>query len=290
MKGSEFVAAFRGKPYTAWEAAAVDLASRGKIVAWPLLPATFTDGVRTCVVRVACDYLAVGTPDDYLRLPLTPRPAQRIADLFGFLLPTKKIATELWRQAPVKGTPQPVAPNRGADLDQYAAEDRATESNLPRARPGVVAGHRKDIVVGKLVRADRPGPVIWGWFWPDDPKIHGPYLTDNLRAGQPIQPYSDAHTTQDFVDYSHGVRFVEGVCTVDGVKRPTAEVLSDPSVSMLLSDEGPLTASQIRYNVGASPAKPADVPYDLGAAIRTNPADRGLDVERGRAIDKREGT
>jgi hypothetical protein len=290
MKGSDFVSTYRGKPYTTWEAAAVDLAAKGSIVAWPMLPVTFTDGVHTLVLPVACDYLAVGTPDEYLRLPMTPRPAQRIADMFGFLMPTKKIATELWRQAPVKATPIPQVPNKGADLDQYASEDKATETALPARRPGIVAGHRKDIVIGKLVRPDRPGPVIWGWWWPDDPVIHGPYLTKNLRASQPIQPYSDAHTPQDFVDYSHGVRFVSGTCTVDGQTRRTADVLQDPQIAGLISDEGPLLPSQIRYNTGTAPARAPDVPYAVIPAPRTDAADRGLDVVRSRAIDRREGT
>lgn len=287
MKGSEFVAAFRGKPFTAWESAAVSMARRGDVLAWPLLPVTFTDGVRTCVLRVACDYFAVGEPSDYLRLPLTPLRAQQIADSFGFLLPTKKIATELWRQAPVKATPQPQGQNLGANLDQYAAEDRATETNLASIHArGIVAGHRKDIVVGKLVR---PGKVvIWGWFWPDDPTIHGPYLTADLRASQPIQPYSDAHG-DFYVDYSHGVRFVEGVCKLDGVTRATQDVLADPSLASLLSDEGALLPAQIRYPAG--PVVRADVPWGiLPEGDRTNAADRGLDRVRRDVIERTEKT
>jgi len=152
VKMSEFISTYRSKGLPAWEAAAVEMCRTGSMIAWPLLPVTFTDGARTCVVKAACDYLAVGEPDDYLRLPLTPGTAQRIADLFGMLLPTKKIATELWRQAPLKATPQPQVPNKGADLDQYVASDRATEAK--ERWPGVPeVGEICDFILADSKRA-----------------------------------------------------------------------------------------------------------------------------------------
>ena len=37
------------------------------------------------------DYLAVGSDDDFVRMPMTPQTAQQIADLFGCILPTRKM-------------------------------------------------------------------------------------------------------------------------------------------------------------------------------------------------------
>lgn len=46
-------------------------------------------------VQVAIDYLAVGTNDDYVRVPVSPLLAQRIADQFGYILPSEKVVREL---------------------------------------------------------------------------------------------------------------------------------------------------------------------------------------------------
>lgn len=296
MKASEFVAAYRSKPYTAWEQAAVDLATGGGLVRWPLLPLALTSPKvpgRTLVVRVASDVLAIGEPGDHLRLPLTPRPAQRIANAFGMLLPTQKIATEIGLRAPVRLTPQPMAPNRGANLQQYADHDAAIEgqlAHLSNRGAGIVTGHKKDVVVGKLVRPDRPGPVIWGWFWPDDPAVHGPYMTDNLRAGNPIQPYSDAHTTQDFVDYSHGERLVSGDATLDGAPVKLAAILTDPALAWLASDEGLLSQDQICYRTPPLAAVTPVVPYEYNASPDAGLAERGLDYVRRTAIERGSGS
>ena len=53
----------------------------------------------------------------------------------------------------------------------------------------------------------------------------------------PIQPLSTVHENT-YADYSHGVRLVSGTMVVDGVERPIAEVLQDPKLAGLVSDEG----------------------------------------------------
>lgn len=295
---TEFLLAFKNRPASAWESAAVDMARRGDFLAWPLLPVTFTDGVRTCVVRMACDAFAIGTAADYMRLPLTPLPMQRIADGLGMCLPTKKMATERWRQASCKLTPIPLAPNKGADLAQYLAHSRAIDQQLAsfHGTPGIVAGTKKAVVVGRLwspkcvvVNGVGFDPVlIWGLFWPDDPTIHGPYMTDNLRASQPIQPYSNAHA-DFYVDYSHGLFLCEATCRLDGVERRVADVLQDPSTASLLSDEGPLARTQVRYPAG--PVVQAAIPYSLipEGGVR-DPADRGLNRVRADVLEEKTKT
>ena len=43
-----------------------------------------------------------------------------------------------------------------------------------------------------------------------------------------------------YADYSHGIRLVSDIVYVNGVRRSMAEVLADPQLAGLLSDEGPL--------------------------------------------------
>ena len=42
-------------------------------------------------IEVMPDYLAVGSDDDFVRMPMRPQTAQQIADAFGCVLPTRKI-------------------------------------------------------------------------------------------------------------------------------------------------------------------------------------------------------
>ena len=80
--------------------------------------------------------------------------------------------------------------------------------------------------------ARRPGRVaIFGWHHPD---------------GKPIQPLYTGHIAT-YVDYSHGVRLVWRELEVDGHRRSIGEVLADPVLHELLSDEGALKASVQRY-------------------------------------------
>ena len=43
-----------------------------------------------------------------------------------------------------------------------------------------------------------------------------------------------------YADYSHGIRLVNQTVNVDGVDMPISQVLADPQLSHLLSDEGPI--------------------------------------------------
>ena len=49
--------------------------------------------------------------------------------------------------------------------------------------------------------------------------------------------------------YSHGMRLVAGTMTVDGTERQVSDVLRDPVLSRLLSDEGVIRSP--RYPVPA---------------------------------------
>ena len=54
---------------------------------------------------VTPDYLAIGTDDDFFRVPMTPRTAQTIADAAGASLITAKLSDDIFRQARVKLPP-----------------------------------------------------------------------------------------------------------------------------------------------------------------------------------------
>lgn len=236
MKGSEFVATYGPRGYVAWENAAFELARSGESVSWPFQDVEFQAGGHNVVVKVASDYFAIGTPEDCLRLPLTPTTAQRIANLTGCVLPTYKLVLETWRAAKTKLVPTSMVPNKGANMAQFAEHNALIEQQLAGTGNGLLrSGHKKDVVIGKAVK---PGKVvIYGWIKNDcpTPTDQMPSMTATWRT----QPYSNVHGDFYF-DYSHGIRLVASECLIDGRKYDIDQVLTDASLAYCLSDEGPV--------------------------------------------------
>ena len=184
---------------------------------------------------VTPDYLAVGSDSDFFLVPLSPQTAQRIADLVGGSLPTPRMVDAVWASARIRLTPIRIGPNEFMTTVRYfERHDRLVRSQrmLYGVPPGVfVAGHKKDVVLSATLSAN-PGKVaIYGWHRPD---------------GQPIQRL---HTglMDSWVGYNHGIRLVDRGILVDGTGRDLLDVLRDPELAPLLSDDGVI--AEARYSV-----------------------------------------
>ncbi len=199
-----------------------------------LVPVTLTNTVEGAThhvtVFVTPDYLAVGSDEDYFLAPLSPAAAQRIANATGCLLPTRKLVDAIHAAAPLKLAPQPIPPGKEmitlpvfAQHNELVWEQR--KATLAQHPPGaLVAGHKKDVVRTPQLAA-KPGKVaIYGW---------------HRTNGVAIQPLYLGHA-DSWVDYSHGIRLVHQTAKLDGNDKPVAEILADPKLCALLSDEGPL--------------------------------------------------
>ncbi|NNF14947.1 MAG: hypothetical protein HKN72_17105 [Gemmatimonadetes bacterium] len=183
---------------------------------------------RTVTFWAAPDYLAVGSDENFLRIPLSPQTAWDIAEAAGAALPTPAMSDAIWQAADVRLGPTPIPPNRlMTTVPVFEDHQRKVQRQRDRAAaaPGaLVAGHKKDVVLTPRL-ADQPGRVaIYGWH----------YL-----SGDPIQPLYLGHT-DDWVDYSHGIRLVDDTVAVDGEMRSLAAALADPALAPLLSREGPI--------------------------------------------------
>jgi len=257
MLGTEFVNTYAHLGIAAWEAAAVELAGQSGLVAWPWVNLPLADDQgNTAVLQVQSDVLAVGSPEDYVRLPLLPSTAQTIANMTGTILPTPWIAYQIWRASHAKCEPHPLAPNLGPNLTQYAQHSDAIDKQLEAlgADHGTpVAGIKKHVVVSNLMLPHHV--VIFGWYRPSPPALDvfddGTRIPTDDRQRQPIQPRSNLHGA-DYVDYSHGIQLVAGTCTVNGQTMSTADLYQHPTLSRLVSNEGALRTP--RY---ASPVPPA---------------------------------
>lgn len=195
------------------------------------LSARAADGtLHTAIVCVMPDYLAIGTDDDYLRMPMDLHTATAVAARFGFVLPTRRMVDAIYAQSEVRLPPQPLpAGPRMRSTGYYVRHDTRIAEQLAALREpaGVLlAGHKKDVVLSNRLLS-RPGRVaIYGW---------------HRREHQPIQPLSTVHGA-GYADYSHGVRLVADIMQLDGQVASLYHVLTDPVLAPLLSDEGPVRA------------------------------------------------
>jgi hypothetical protein len=154
---------------------------------------------------------------------------------------------DIYRAARVKLAPSPIPPTPAMTTVPVFAEHNATirKQRLPSIDefPGgtLVAGHKKDVVISARL-SSAPGKVaIYGW---------------HQTNGVPIQPLYLGHTAA-WIDYSHGIRLVQQSLLVNGSRKTIAEVLADPNLASLLSDEGVLT--EIRYPTNALPTNTSGI-------------------------------
>ncbi len=176
--------------------------------------------------EVMPDYLAIGSDTDFCRIPMNPRTAQRLADLFGASLLTAKLSDHIWSEADVKLEPffyKPVG-NANELVTKFEEHNAQIERQLAAAggRHGqLVAGMKKDVIISSRL-AERPDRVV----------IYGWHRTD----GSPIQPVYSGHIWW-YVDYSHGIRLMNAQVLADGKPVYVSDLLNDPVLFRIVSDE-----------------------------------------------------
>ena len=188
---------------------------------------TFKDAAgkeHSATIDVMPDYLAIGGDRDFVRVPMTPMTAARIADAFGCALPTRKIVDEVYRSAAIKLEPKPLTEARESAATFLKHNAIIEEQRTGRKLGELVAGIKKDVVVTNRLDEKPNRVAIYGWHKLD---------------GKPIQPLTIVHVNW-YVDYSHGVRLMKRTVIVDGKPRDIRHILHDPNLCGLLSDEGPL--------------------------------------------------
>jgi hypothetical protein len=199
-----------------------------RVIAWT---ADDAQGVQHEIeISVAPDYLAVGTDTDFLYAPLGLPQAARVARALDFWLPTSLIVDRIYEAADHRFTPSPLPPTSEMRTPRYwlSAQRRIT-GLMDHDRTELLAGHKKDVVLTPRLRWQPTQVAIYGW---------------HRAPGNPIQGLSLVHG-KDYADYSHGIRAIAPTVRVDGAELRYVDVLKDPVLSALLSDEGPIDAERI---------------------------------------------
>jgi hypothetical protein len=181
-----------------------------------------------CTYQVMPDYLAIGSNEDFCRIPMGPLTTQKIADLYGAILPTSKLVDDIYKHSEVKLEPVTYKPvgDENTLVTKFLKHNQDIETQ--RINAGAVLGQltggiKKDVVISnKILDSTRQNNVvIYGWHKPD---------------GNVIQPLTNIHKNY-YVDYSHGIRLLNEEMLVDGITVNIKSILSDPLLYKLLSDE-----------------------------------------------------
>ena len=182
------------------------------------------------------DYLAIGTNQDWIRVPITPILARVISDRYGLELPTKKLADEIYNQAEHKLTAKGLV-SKSSDYKYmqgngfYLKHNQLIELKLGDTIDGaLVAGHKKDLIVSKYAMNNPTKLDYYGFF---------------DANGDPIQNSGGGAHDNTYVDYSHGARFVSENVIVNGKSMRYEDVLRDPNLAGLVSDEGTINITNI---------------------------------------------
>ncbi len=178
-----------------------------------------------------CDYMAIGSDNDYLYVPMTPSTAQHLANQLDCSLPTKKIVDVVYAESGIKLRPQPIPPSDKMTtvpvFYQHTDSIKTLFSYIfyNRSADSIIAGHKKDIIISnKIYSSDRnyERVVIYGW---------------HRLNGNAIQPVYNGHNAE-YADYSHGVRLISNIVLLNNDSTTVRSILADQQLSRLLSSEG----------------------------------------------------
>jgi hypothetical protein len=238
--GGAVMAALASASGGARDAAIVAEALRGNVPDHlrALQPVRFTGRIggrpAEIVICVTPDYLAVGSSDDHVRVPLGLPAALQVADAYDMMLPTTRMVDAIYAQADLRLSPRPMTPGpQMSSTDYFHRHDATLDGQLDDAgaAPGMlVAGHKKDVVIANRLARARGRVAIYGW---------------HRSAGDPIQPLSTVHG-EYYADYSHGIRLVSRTAFLNGRPVDLRALLTDASYAGLLNSDGVLSSDTVR--------------------------------------------
>jgi len=229
----------------------------------PVSVTNVADGVTNVATFFAApDYLAIGTDTNYFLAHISPGTAQHIADQLDCTLPTRKIVDAIYAAAQVKLVPSPIPPSAAmttvpvfAQHNQIVWAQRMALTNL-YPLGALVAGHQKDVVISARLTSAPNKVAIYGW---------------HQTNGVPIQPLYLGHVWW-WVDYSQCIRLVSRTLLVNGQKKSVAEVLADPKLCGLISDEGVITNARYPTNFVMPPVitEKINLPWPKGFSVNND--------------------
>ena len=175
------------------------------------------------------DYIAIGDDNDYIRMPMGPLAAQRVADSLYCSLPTTFLVDRIDEVAEGRIEIFPFRPVEDRNMKPLCFEDSNNAINALMRAKGLkygqfVSGLKKDVVLTTRLENEpdfNRHVAIYGWHHPD---------------GHPQQPLFIRHGNF-YSDYSHGIRLIYRTIKIDGKEYDLRAVLEDPQMFQLVSNE-----------------------------------------------------
>lgn len=196
-----------------------------------LIPVKLNHENIRATVFVMPEYLAIGSDDDFLRIPMNLHTATTIAEQFDLMLPTKKMVDAIYAQSHCRFVPQPMpAGDRMTSTEYYRTHNGMIDQQSHTrgfSTGALMAGHKKDVVLTNRLRSKPDRIAIYGW---------------HRGVGEPIQPLSTVHGA-GYADYSHGIRLVSKTVLIDERPQPISAILENTRLATVLSDEGAIRVS-----------------------------------------------
>ena len=175
------------------------------------------------------DYLAVGNDQDFVRMPMGPLAAQRVADSLYCSLPTTFLSDRIDEVSEGRIEIFPFRPVGDRNMKPLCFEDSNNAINALMRAKGLkfgqfVSGLKKDVVLTTRLENEPEyyhHVAIYGWFHPD---------------GHPQQQLFIRHGNF-YSDYSHGIRLIYRTIKINGTEYDLRKVLEDPVLFRLVSSE-----------------------------------------------------
>lgn len=249
MKGTDIFNSMMNETGEAREKSIIGNVFAGNVPSW-MQPSNWTvievpTEIGKIKFKVSPDYIAVGNDEDWVRAPMWPRSAQLIADYYGAILPSSKLSDIIYQAADTRLQPQPIPPSSKMETTaEMLRHNQMVEKTLAGRKPSaknLIAGHKKDIVVGPGL--DGKKVAIYGW---------------HTAPEKPIQPYSTIHDSS-YSDYSHGVRLISQFVEIDPNDTIPTESAGSKKVSILDLFQSPSTAKFVSKQGPFYPIFPSDL-------------------------------
>lgn len=182
-----------------------------------------------------------------VRINVSATLQQQLADLFGALLFTCKVADAhfLARSVTLPPYPMPITSTTAA-MQQESAKQDAGLANAGGLEAGAILGTvGKHWVIDNSLKAHPGKAENYGWFLPAGTKspwggvaIYPSVTSKALVIQQPSWAHDASHN-----DYSQQCCLMHRSCRVDGSDRDLSDVLADATLGPLLSHNGPIPKS-----------------------------------------------
>lgn len=219
---------------------------------WCVVPIVVAGKDITGEFYCSPDFLCVGRDDDWVRVRINPVTAELIGEHASAVLPTRKmvkviyahsrmVVAQTWGEDDHKKWDYPNKGKCYGGSMMYTARWRPHDQMIAGAmgtfrldEDVLYAGHMKNMVMGEGLERKKGSTVgIYGWFRSDGSVIQG----ETVNWGSHEWEYTD---------YSHGFRLIHEDMLVNSITMNVREVLKDPELAPLISDEGALTRVSYR--------------------------------------------